>query len=606
MKFSRSILLTLLFGVTACCVCILLLSAWTILFGGAPLLMLLLITVVTILCSIPAQCVLCLIMYGLPNNMPVHKKLQVIRIFLFAFVIIGSVGMSALNVPFLNPNAELGYNPLYSFTILFILLGISCWLTLHWLEKQFIRFFQNHYSGSEMPHPTSNTLHTITNKNKSTMDTSPTQNTVSPQGSILIKGLTTGGLILLLLIPTIFITHLIEEREKRHHEVVQEVSARWANPQTIAAPYMIVPYTESYLNHEGKPVQHTQSLVIFSKNLSVNGSVFPETRARSIYTILLYRSELQLSGTFQPVWPADIKKEQLQMDEARICFGIGDFKGVEKEISIRLGQESIELTPGVPDDIFEQAGLSAPVQLTLEQLDQGIDYAMDVSLKGSGKLHFLPISSNSSFALQSTWHSPSFDGNNLPNQRTVDASGFSARWNFNQANLPFANVSKSDKIHTDGIAFGVSLLQPADHYDKAMRSVKYAILIIGLTFGVFFIMELVSKKPFHPVQYVLVGMALIIFYTLLLSVSEYIIFDYAYMISAGATIAMVVLYAKSHFGNWKAALIFAATLSILYGFIFVLLRLEDTALLIGSIGLFIVLACIMYVSRKINWYSRSE
>lgn len=436
------------------------------------------------------------------------------------------------------------------------------------------------------------------------METSPIQPPASAQGSILIKGLTTGGLILLLLIPTIFITHLIEEREKRHQEVVQEVSARWANPQTIASPYIIVPYTETFLNHEGKPVQHTQPLVLFSKHLTVQGEVFPETRARSIYTILLYRSHLQLSGTFKPQWPSDIKKEQLQLDQARICFGIGDYKGVEKEIRIRFGQQSIELSPGVPAEVFKQPGLSAPVPLTIEQLEEGINFDMDVSLKGSGKLHFLPISSNSSFQLKSNWHSPSFDGNNLPNQRKVDATGFTASWNFNQANLPFAAVSKSDQIQTEGTAFGVSLVQPADHYDKALRSVKYAILIIGLTFAVFFIMELVSKKPFHPVQYVLVGMALVIFYSLLLSVSEYIIFDYAYLISAIATISMVVLYAKSHFGNWKAAFVFSAFLSILYGFIFVLLRLEDTALLVGSIGLFIVLACIMYVSRKINWYGR--
>ncbi|HML57552.1 MAG TPA: cell envelope integrity protein CreD, partial [Ferruginibacter sp.] len=267
--------------------------------------------------------------------------------------------------------------------------------------------------------------------------------------------------------------------------------------------------------------------------------IYPEKRARSIYTILLYRSQLQLSGTFQPAWPADIKKEDLQTDQARICFGIGDYKGVEKEIKIRLAQQSIELTPGVPVDVFNQPGLSAPVQLTIEQLEQGIEFAMDVSLKGSGKLHFLPLSSNSSFNVQSSWPNPSFDGNNLPNQRKVDATGFSATWNFNQANLPFASVNKSNQIKLDETAFGVSLVQPADHYDKSLRSVKYAILIIGLTFAVFFIMELVSKKPFHPVQYVLVGMALVIFYSLLLSVSEYISFDYAYLISAGATIAMV-------------------------------------------------------------------
>ncbi|HRN79577.1 MAG TPA: cell envelope integrity protein CreD [Ferruginibacter sp.] len=604
MKIFRSLWFTLQFSLIACCTFILLTGAWMIMVSGAPWIVLPWLLTFTAVLSIPGQFIFWMLLCFMPLNQPVQKKLLIIRIFLFAFVVLCVLSLSLIHVPFLHAFPGYGYNTFFQSVLVFSFLGMSCWLALRIMERKYIRFFQEVQGIPTEESTTSELLHSITHKINSTMETSPIQPPASAQGSILIKGLTTGGLILLLLIPTIFITHLIEEREKRHQEVVQEVSARWANPQTIASPYIIVPYTETFLNHEGKPVQHTQPLVLFSKHLTVQGEVFPETRARSIYTILLYRSHLQLSGTFKPQWPSDIKKEQLQLDQARICFGIGDYKGVEKEIRIRFGQQSIELSPGVPAEVFKQPGLSAPVPLTIEQLEEGINFDMDVSLKGSGKLHFLPISSNSSFQLKSNWHSPSFDGNNLPNQRKVDATGFTASWNFNQANLPFAAVSKSDQIQTEGTAFGVSLVQPADHYDKALRSVKYAILIIGLTFAVFFIMELVSKKPFHPVQYVLVGMALVIFYSLLLSVSEYIIFDYAYLISAIATISMVVLYAKSHFGNWKAAFVFSATLSILYGFIFVLLRLEDTALLVGSIGLFIVLACIMYVSRKINWYGR--
>ena len=142
-------------------------------------------------------------------------------------------------------------------------------------------------------------------------------------------------------------------------------------------------------------------------------------------------------------------------------------------------------------------------------------------------------------------------------------------------------------------------------YNKTMRSVKYAILFIGLTFAFFFIIELMQHKPFHPVQYVLVGLALVIFYTLLLSISEYILFDYAYLVAALATIFLITFYAKGHFESWKTAGIFFGLLSCLYSFIFILIRLEDTALLVGSIGLFIVLALVMYTSRKINWYGNT-
>ncbi len=160
------------------------------------------------------------------------------------------------------------------------------------------------------------------------------------------------------------------------------------------------------------------------------------------------------------------------------------------------------------------------------------------------------------------------------------------------------------KIETAAVAFGVTLVQPADGYAKTNRCIKYAILFIGLTFSIFFIVELMQKKPLHPVQYVLIGLALVIFYTLLLAVSELVVFDYAYAISASATIILISLYSKSHFQNWRSAAIFGSLLVALYGFIFVLIQLEDTALLIGSIGLFTILAVVMFASRKINWYGR--
>jgi inner membrane protein len=227
-------------------------------------------------------------------------------------------------------------------------------------------------------------------------------------------------------------------------------------------------------------------------------------------------------------------------------------------------------------------------------------------LKGSQQLHFVPLAGNSRFTLQSTWASPSFDGTTIPAERTVTDAGFSAKWVFNKANLPFTTVIKPGGVIKAGLRFGVSMLQPADQYAKTSRSVKYAILIIGLTFSLFFIIELMQKKPMHPVQYVLIGLALVIFYTLLLSVSEFILFDKAYLLAALATVLLIASYAKAHFRSWRTAGIFGSLLSGLYAFIFVLIRLEDTALLVGSIGLFIILALVMYASRKISWYPATQ
>jgi inner membrane protein len=219
-------------------------------------------------------------------------------------------------------------------------------------------------------------------------------------------------------------------------------------------------------------------------------------------------------------------------------------------------------------------------------------------------LHFVPLSGNSNFTLQSTWPNPSFDGNNLPSERSISDKGFSANWSFNKANLPFGTVLRDFKFDESSLAFGVTLVQPADQYAKTNRSVKYAILVIGLTFSLFFIIELMQQKPIHPVQYVLIGLGLVIFYSLLLAISEFIPFDYAYLIASVSTILLIGLYAKNHFRNWKSAGIFTGVLTLLYGFIFILIRLEDTALLVGSIGLFIILAITMQASKKVTWYGR--
>jgi len=419
---------------------------------------------------------------------------------------------------------------------------------------------------------------------------------------IMIKGAITGALILLMLIPTVFITNLVQEREQRQKEVVAEVSNKWAKAQTITGPYIIVPYNQAVTDTANKKVTIRKSVVLLPENLNVNGDVIAQQSHRSIYNVLLYKSNLTAKGNFAIKLPPDIIQENLLLNEAHICVGLNDFKGIEGKVAVTFNGTSYDLSAGLPSDIIDSVGLSAPVPLTVDDFKKDIPFTFQLHLKGSEQLRFVPLAGNSQFSLQSTWPSPSFDGNTLPSERNVSEKGFTAKWNFNKANLPFNTASKDFNIAKDTYAFGVTMLQPADQYVKTMRSVKYAILFIGLTFSLFFIVELMQKKPVHPVQYVLVGLALVIFYSLLLSFSEYIMFDYAYLIAALATVTLITLYAKSHFVTWKVASVFGGVLLALYTFIFVLISLEDTALLVGSIGLFAVLALVMYASRKINWY----
>jgi inner membrane protein len=289
-----------------------------------------------------------------------------------------------------------------------------------------------------------------------------------------------------------------------------------------------------------------------------------------------------------------------------MCLGISDFRGIEEKIVVNLKGKDYELSPGLPSEGISNKGLSAPIDLSADVLGDDLAFRTNINLKGSENIKFVPLSGNSVFTVKSSWPSPSFTGSMLPKTRTVSDSGFTAEWKFNKANLPFNTVLKDINISQLNMDFGITLLQPTDQYAKTERCAKYAILFIGLTFGLFFIVEITQKKPVHPIQYILIGIALAIFYTLLLSISEFIHFDIAYLIAAAAIITMISLYSNQLFRSNRSSLLTGGILTLQYSFIFVLIRLEDTALLVGSIGLFIVLGIVMYASRKIDWYGTKD
>lgn len=418
---------------------------------------------------------------------------------------------------------------------------------------------------------------------------------------ISIKGLIIGFLILIMLIPTLFVNNLVYERKMRQREIVEEVSSKWSSAQTIAGPYLYVPYTV-VMKRDGKDELEKQHFWILPETLNVAGNIDYNIRKRSIYNVLLYKADVKQLGNFIIKIPADVDAGKILWNEALVCFGISDFRGIEEKVVVNLAGREYELSPGLPPTALSEKGLSAPVALSEANLNGTIPFGMHVRAKGSESIRFIPLAGNSSYTITSPWPNPSFDGSKLPDERNVADSGFSAQWKFSKANLPYSTVLKDLKPAVQDIDFGVSLLQPADQYAKTERCVKYAILFIGLTFGLFFITEITQKSPVHPLQYVLIGLALVIFYTLLLSISEFIHFDIAYGISALAVITMITLYAKQLFRDRKASLATGAIMFVQYLFNFVLIRLEDSALLVGSIGLFIVLAIIMYVSRNIDWY----
>lgn len=428
----------------------------------------------------------------------------------------------------------------------------------------------------------------------------PQQNQTN-KNKVLVKAGITAILILLMMIPMAFIQNLVKERENLQQEIAKNVNSKWSSAQTISNPYLVIPYT--YLDEKGNQLTTRSYLILFPDQLNVNGKIIPTELHRSLHEVLLYSSEIKMDGTFQLSRLLKNKPNvKLLLSDATICFGISDFKGIEENPNCVFNGSNLIFTPGLPVTTVDTVGLNAAINISPDDLTKSIPFTLHLKIRGSEGLQFLPLSGNSEFNIISSWPHPSFSGNTAPSERKISKDGFTAKWKFNQANLPFNLVIKDENIHREKIAFGASMIEPVDEYAQTMRCAKYAILIIGLTFALSFIIEILQKKPVHPIQYILIGLALAIFYTLLLSISEFILFDYAYIISSLATIALIVFYMQSHFKSLKIASLFTAILSMLYGFIFVLIKLEDTALLVGSIALFIILGMVMYATRKINWY----
>jgi inner membrane protein len=232
--------------------------------------------------------------------------------------------------------------------------------------------------------------------------------------------------------------------------------------------------------------------------------------------------------------------------------------------------------------------------------------SIDISLKGSRNLDFVPVGKTTAVSLKSSWPDPSFDGEFLPDNREITAEGFTASWKVLHFNRPFSQQWTEREQPLDGANFGVTLLMPVDQYQKSMRTAKYSILIILLTFIALFLVEITQKIRIHPFQYILVGAALTIYYTLLLSISEQLGYNAAYGIASVATVVLISLYAVTFLRTAKLAIVFTSLLTLFYGFIFVIILQQDFSLLIGSVGLFITIGVLMYFSRKVDWYDSSK
>ena len=424
--------------------------------------------------------------------------------------------------------------------------------------------------------------------------------------NMFIKGSIIFGLVLVLMIPTLLISGLISERESRQREAVYEVSSKWAGQQTITGAVLSIPYYTYYTDADKIVRRKTDYYSFLPENLTITGTVKPEKRYRGIFEVVVYNSDISISGSYKlnELTVPDVPREQVMYDKAFISIGISDLRGLQKQVELKWGDQSYIFNPGAGPNPVLYSGIMTPVKVDpIQESDSNnteINFSAGLQLKGSEKLYFVPVGKETAIKLNSDWKDPKFNGAFLPKDHKISDKGFDAEWSVLNLNRNYPQAFTNNTYLLDESSFGVDLIVPTDNYQKASRSIKYAILVILLTFIVFFFIEVLNNVHMNLVSYALVGAALCIFYTLLISISEYLSFSLSYLIAGFMTIGLITVYVHSIVRKIRLTALVFVLLALLYTFIFTIIQLQDYALLMGSMGIFIILAILMYFSRKIR------
>jgi inner membrane protein len=428
--------------------------------------------------------------------------------------------------------------------------------------------------------------------------------------SLTFRAIVVGILVLLLLIPLAMVMDLIRERADRKQEAEDGISADWGGAQTITGPVIAVPYDVPVRVAMGNGVfedrMETHHAHFLPETLNADAVLDPFTKHRGIYTVAVYRSRTHLAGAFAP-----LSEERLHLgrtmhwDQAKLILGVSDLRSIKEQVSMNIGGSTVQFEPGLPNTDITSSGLSVPFPLDSTQLGSPLPFEATLTINGSGSYSLVPVGKVTRATCASSWKDPSYNGAFLPDppdSTQQPADGLRATWTVLHLNRPYPQEFTDDRRDViEASAFGVWLMQPVDEYQKNERASKYGIMLIVLVFLVFFFVEVLQQLRIHPIQYLLVGFALCIFYTLLLAISEHLGFAKAYIISAVAVITLVVVYANSVFQVRRASQLLGLIMLLVFGFMFALIHQQDYALLFGSIGLFITLALVMWVSRRIDW-----
>ncbi len=427
------------------------------------------------------------------------------------------------------------------------------------------------------------------------------------QKQLLIKIGLIIALILLLMIPIFQIQGLVHEREGLRYMATSEIEKSWGGPQVIRGPLLSIPVIREVKGNNQSTVK--ESMIHFlPESYNMTCDLRASKKSRSIYEVMIYSTTSEIELTFNLDQPL-IRDESIikvLYQEATLSLGISDTRGLTEVVSVWYEGKEIKFGSGTIDPLILDSGISAKFPVT--NIKDRLDLSLKYSLNGARSFHFQPFADESFIYVKGDWSAPGFNGGLLPTRHEINESGFSAHWQGNvyHRNQPSSWIGVTHQLNTYGDMMGLELIQSADHYQKNLRSIKYAILVICLTFLTFFFFEIFQGKKIHPIQYGLIGLSLSLFYMLLLSFTEHIGFNKAYLLSAHATIALIAFYSYYTLKNLKNILLLSGVLILLYTYIFVLMQLETYALLTGSIGLFVILTAVMFFSRKLDWYNLKE
>ncbi|HTQ14988.1 MAG TPA: cell envelope integrity protein CreD [Rhizomicrobium sp.] len=425
----------------------------------------------------------------------------------------------------------------------------------------------------------------------------------SPGFKLFIIGLLT----VLMAVPLLFIELALNDREERASEAAQDIAQGYGGAQTVAGPILFVPYeltTTSIV--DGRTVESTQAYTaaLLPSTLDLDTGAPTSTRARGIFEVPVYRAAVRMKAFFDRDSLAALTPQGASVlwKDAYVAVMVSDVRGLTGNVTMQVNGKSAAFQPGVGVDGSAAPGIHAP--LDLDAPPDGLSLVSDITLRGSRELNFAALGRQTTARLVSAWPDPSFSGVFLPNTRTVTAKGFDAVWNVPYLARGYGQSfgAPETALNTAASAtFGVKFYQPVDFYQLVQRSLKYAILFVGLAFLVFFVCETIMGRRLHGAQYALMGAAQVLFYLLLLSFAEHIGFAWAYAVAAAATVTLTALYAISLFAGRARAAILFAVLAALYGLLYVLLVQEDYALLIGALVLFFALGATMYTTRRLDW-----